>query len=86
MSNTSGRYELNNIPKPFNSDAIKSVTARLSDSNRIGDLLMNLLCLLILINIALKIILKKHTNIMTGHKYVYNGRMSMSRLNNEMRL
>lgn len=53
---------------PFNKDAIRSVTAKLSDSSRIGDLLTTLLCLLMPINIALKIILKKHTNIITGHR------------------
>lgn len=78
ISYTSGKYELNNILKPFNSDAIKSVTAKLSDSNNIGDLLTTLLCLLMLINIALNIILKKHMNIITGHRYVYKGLISKS--------
>lgn len=54
--------------KPFNNDVIRSVTAKFNDNNNIGDLFTNLLCLLMLINIALNIMLKKHMNIMTGHK------------------
>ena len=56
------------MDSPFSSEAIKSVTAKLSESNKMGDLFRNFPCLEMLIKMALKIILKKQTKIITGHK------------------
>lgn len=63
---------------PFSKDAIKSVTAKFNDSKRIGDLFTTVFCLLMVIRTALNRILKKHINIITGQRYVYNGLRSGS--------